>query len=146
MTSKPEIDFPVADQVGQALLFIRLAEVSHEVASSCQSHAVAGPVALKSWKLTYSEYQAQEKGWSFRTKSPQPAENKWWVHRIRIHSKTCFNNKERSAGTVKQWKAVIRSANGSQTDHGSVIILNSAMCHFLSREVKSVEPASQPEF
>ena len=28
---------------------------------------------------------------------------------------------ERTAGTVKQWKTVVSSANGSQTDHGSVI-------------------------
>ena len=28
---------------------------------------------------------------------------------------------ERTAGTVKQWKAVVSSDNGSQTDHGSVI-------------------------
>ena len=35
--------------------------------------------------------------------------------------KRSFNNIERAAGTVKQWKAVVGSANGSQTDHGSVI-------------------------
>jgi hypothetical protein len=35
--------------------------------------------------------------------------------------KRSFNNIERTAGTVKQWKAVVGSANGSQTDHGSVI-------------------------
>ena len=35
--------------------------------------------------------------------------------------KRSFNNIERTAGTVKQWKAVVSSANGSQTDHGSVI-------------------------
>jgi hypothetical protein len=29
-----------------------------------------------------------------------------------------FNNIERAAGTVKQWKTVVSSANGSQTDHG----------------------------
>jgi hypothetical protein len=39
----------------------------------------------------------------------------FWGRRI-------FNNIERTAGTVKQWKAVVGSANGSQTDHGSVII------------------------
>src|SRR5579864_137476 len=33
--------------------------------------------------------------------------------------KRSFNNIERTAGTVKQWKAVASSANGSQTDHGS---------------------------
>src|ERR1700691_5019906 len=32
--------------------------------------------------------------------------------------KRSFNNIERTAGNVKQWKAVISSANGSQTDHG----------------------------
>jgi hypothetical protein len=32
--------------------------------------------------------------------------------------KRSFNNIERMAGTVKQWKAVISSANGSQMDHG----------------------------
>ena len=31
-----------------------------------------------------------------------------------------FNNIERTAGTVKQWKAMVNSANGSQTDHGLV--------------------------
>jgi hypothetical protein len=30
-----------------------------------------------------------------------------------------FNKIERTAGTVKRWKAVVSSANGSQTDHGS---------------------------
>jgi len=35
--------------------------------------------------------------------------------------KRSFNNIERTAGTVKRWKAVVSSANGSQTDHGSVI-------------------------
>jgi hypothetical protein len=35
--------------------------------------------------------------------------------------KRSFNNIERTAGNVKQWKAVVSSANGSQTDHGSVI-------------------------
>jgi hypothetical protein len=35
--------------------------------------------------------------------------------------KRSFNNIERTAGTVKQWKTVVSSANGSQTDHGSVI-------------------------
>ncbi len=35
--------------------------------------------------------------------------------------KRSFNNIERTAGTVKQWKAVVSSTNGSQTDHGSVI-------------------------
>ena len=32
--------------------------------------------------------------------------------------KRSFNNIERTAGNVKQWKAVVSSANGSQTDHG----------------------------
>jgi len=32
-----------------------------------------------------------------------------------------FNNIETTAGTVKQWKSVVSSANGSQTDHCSVI-------------------------
>ncbi len=31
--------------------------------------------------------------------------------------KRSFNNIERTTGTVKQWKAVVSSANGSQTDH-----------------------------
>ena len=31
--------------------------------------------------------------------------------------KRSFNNIERTAGKVKQWKAVVSSANGSQTDH-----------------------------
>jgi hypothetical protein len=35
--------------------------------------------------------------------------------------KRSFNNVERTAGTVKQWKAVVSSANGSQSDHGPVI-------------------------
>ena len=35
--------------------------------------------------------------------------------------KRSFNNIEGAAGTVKQWKAVVSSANGSQTDHASVI-------------------------
>jgi hypothetical protein len=35
--------------------------------------------------------------------------------------KRSFNTVERTAGTVKQWKTVVSSANGSQTDHGSVI-------------------------
>jgi hypothetical protein len=35
--------------------------------------------------------------------------------------KRSFNNIERTAGTVKQWKTMVSSANGSQTDHGSVI-------------------------
>ena len=35
--------------------------------------------------------------------------------------KRSFNNIERTAGNVKQWKTVVSSANGSQTDHGSVI-------------------------
>jgi hypothetical protein len=33
--------------------------------------------------------------------------------------KRSFNNIERTAGNGKQWKAVVSSANGSQTDHGS---------------------------
>jgi len=32
--------------------------------------------------------------------------------------KRSFNNIERTAGNVKQWKAVVSSTNGSQTDHG----------------------------
>jgi hypothetical protein len=32
--------------------------------------------------------------------------------------KRSFNNIERTAGSVKQWKALVSSANGSQTDHG----------------------------
>ena len=35
--------------------------------------------------------------------------------------KRSFNNIERTAGNEKQWKAVVSSANGSQTDHGSGI-------------------------
>lgn len=35
--------------------------------------------------------------------------------------KRSFNNMERTAGTVRQWKTVVSSANGSQMDHGSVI-------------------------
>jgi hypothetical protein len=35
--------------------------------------------------------------------------------------KRSFNDIERTAGTAKQWKAVVSNANGSQTDHGSVI-------------------------
>jgi hypothetical protein len=35
--------------------------------------------------------------------------------------KRSFNNIERTAGNVKHWKALVSSANGSQTDHGSVI-------------------------
>ena len=35
--------------------------------------------------------------------------------------KRSFNNIERTAGNVKQWKTVVSSPNGSQTDHGSVI-------------------------
>ena len=35
--------------------------------------------------------------------------------------KRSCNNIERTAGTVKQWKAIVSSANRSQTDHGSVI-------------------------
>ena len=35
--------------------------------------------------------------------------------------KRSFNNIERTAGTVKQWKTVVSGANGSQTDHGAVI-------------------------
>jgi len=35
--------------------------------------------------------------------------------------KRSFNNIERTAGTVEQWKSIVSSANGSQTDHGSVI-------------------------
>ena len=31
--------------------------------------------------------------------------------------KRSFNNIERTAGSVKQWKTVVSSANGSQTDH-----------------------------
>src|SRR5580704_17407861 len=31
--------------------------------------------------------------------------------------KRSFNTKERTAGTVRQWKTVVRSANGSHTDH-----------------------------
>ena len=34
--------------------------------------------------------------------------------------KRSFNNIERTAGTVEQWKTIVSSANGSQTDHGSV--------------------------
>jgi hypothetical protein len=34
--------------------------------------------------------------------------------------KRSFNNIENTAGTVTQWKAVVSSANGSQTDHGLV--------------------------
>jgi hypothetical protein len=36
--------------------------------------------------------------------------------------KRSFNNIERTAGTVTQWKAAVSSVNGSQTDHGSSII------------------------
>ena len=32
--------------------------------------------------------------------------------------KRSFNNIENTAGNVKQWKAVVGSTNGSQTDHG----------------------------
>ena len=32
--------------------------------------------------------------------------------------KRSFNNIERTAGTVEQWKTIVSSANGSQTDHG----------------------------
>jgi hypothetical protein len=32
--------------------------------------------------------------------------------------KRSFNNIDRTAGNVKQWKAVVSSTNGSQTDHG----------------------------
>jgi hypothetical protein len=35
--------------------------------------------------------------------------------------KRSFNNIERTAGNVKHWKALVSSANGSQTDHGSAI-------------------------
>jgi len=35
--------------------------------------------------------------------------------------KGSFNNIENTVGTVKRWKTVVSSANGSQTDHGSVI-------------------------
>lgn len=35
--------------------------------------------------------------------------------------KRSFNNIERTAGNVKQSKAVVSSANGSQMDHGSGI-------------------------
>jgi hypothetical protein len=35
--------------------------------------------------------------------------------------KRSFNNMERTAGTVRQLKAVVSSASGSQTDHGSLI-------------------------
>ena len=35
--------------------------------------------------------------------------------------KRSFNNMERTAGTVKQRRAMVSSANGSQTDHDSVI-------------------------
>jgi hypothetical protein len=35
--------------------------------------------------------------------------------------KRSFNNIERTAGGVKQWKAVLSGTNGSQTDHDSVI-------------------------
>ena len=35
--------------------------------------------------------------------------------------KRSFNNIESTAGTVKQWKAVVSSVNGSQRDHGSEI-------------------------
>jgi hypothetical protein len=34
-----------------------------------------------------------------------------------FYSKRSFNNIETTAGTVKQWKTVVSSANGSQTDH-----------------------------
>jgi hypothetical protein len=37
--------------------------------------------------------------------------------RFEFTRKRSFNNIERTAGTVKQWKAVVGSANGSQTDH-----------------------------
>ena len=40
--------------------------------------------------------------------------------------KRTFNNIERTAGTVKQWKTLVSSANGSQTDDGSVICLKNA--------------------
>jgi hypothetical protein len=32
-----------------------------------------------------------------------------------------FNNIESAAGTVKQWKTVVSSANGSQTDHNASV-------------------------
>jgi hypothetical protein len=35
--------------------------------------------------------------------------------------KRSFNNIERTAGTVEQWKTIVSSADGSQTDHGSGI-------------------------
>ena len=41
--------------------------------------------------------------------------------RFEFTRKRSFNNIERTAGNVKQWKAVVSSSNGSQTDHGSAI-------------------------
>lgn len=41
--------------------------------------------------------------------------------RFEFTRKRSFNNIERTAGTVKQWKAVASCANGSQMDHASVI-------------------------
>jgi hypothetical protein len=62
-----------------------------------------------------------------------------------------FNNIERTAGTVQQWKAVVNSANGSPTDHGAVILksaneggrnIDVLPCRSLSGKVQSVWPAS----
>ena len=36
--------------------------------------------------------------------------------------KRSFNNIERTAGSVKQWKTVLSSANGSQTDHKRITV------------------------
>jgi hypothetical protein len=42
---------------------------------------------------------------------------------IRITRKRSFNNIERTAGTVKQYKTVVISANGSQTDHDGLPLM-----------------------
>jgi len=36
--------------------------------------------------------------------------------------KRSFNNIERTAGIVKQWKTMVSSANGSQTDRSPALV------------------------
>jgi hypothetical protein len=53
------------------------------------------------------------------TKPPKLLKTKSLAERVGFEftQKRSFNNIERTAGNVKHWKALVSSANGSQTDH-----------------------------
>jgi hypothetical protein len=54
--------------------------------------------------------------------------------------KRSFNNIESAAGTVKQWKAIVSSANGSQTDHNARLKLRLLPLSFANLSDSRPEP------